>query len=74
MSTSFLYAHTPLSEKLGGTVELISTMVRKQSIVDAIPAANTDARVVEVLVRLDKESNERAARFVGMQVRVEFLP
>ncbi len=54
-----------------GTVESVATFVQRQSIVDADPAANTDARVVEVLVRLDSESSDRAARFVSMQVRVE---
>ncbi len=64
----------PLEAALRGTVERISTLVKKQQIVDADPAANTDARVVEVWVRLDSESSERAARFVNLQVRAEFQP
>lgn len=57
---------------LPGTVERVATLVQRQSIVDSDPAANTDARVVEVLVRIANESTDQAARFVGMQVTVEF--
>lgn len=61
-------------QTLSGNVELIAAYVQGQSIVDADPAAHTDARIVEVLVRLDAQSTASAARFVGMQVRLEFLP
>jgi HlyD family secretion protein len=57
---------------LTGIVEKVATLVQRQSIVDSDPAANTDARVVEVLVRIHHESSDQAARFVGMQVTVEF--
>ncbi|MEN0109644.1 MAG: HlyD family efflux transporter periplasmic adaptor subunit [Planctomycetota bacterium] len=63
-----------LEEPLAGRVTRIGTLVQKQAIVDALPAANTDARVVEVMIRLDPESTAAAARFVSMQVRAEFLP
>ena len=57
---------------LTGMVEKVATLVQRQSIVDSDPAANTDARVVEVLVRIHQQSSDQAARFVGMQVTVEF--
>lgn len=57
---------------LTGIVEKVATLVQRQSIVDSDPAANTDARVVEVLVRIHHEWSDQAARFVGMQVTVEF--
>jgi HlyD family secretion protein len=57
---------------LTGTVEKVASLVQRQSIVDSDPAANTDARVVEVLVRIQHEWSDQAARFVGMQVTVEF--
>lgn len=60
-----------LSVPLCGRVERIGALVRKQSVVDALPAANTDARVVEVLVRLDERSAPAARRFVGLQVLAE---
>jgi len=63
-----------LDAPLHGTVDSISSVVRRQSIVDALPAANTDARVVEVVIELDPESCRTAARYVGLQVRTEFLP
>ncbi|MEM8944822.1 MAG: HlyD family efflux transporter periplasmic adaptor subunit [Planctomycetota bacterium] len=61
-----------LDRPLTGKVETIASFVQKQSVVEADPAANTDARVVEVFVRLDEGSASRGSRFVGMQVRVEF--
>jgi HlyD family secretion protein len=61
-----------LNSPLTGIVEKVTTVVQRQSIVDSDPAANTDARIVEVFVRMDPQSVEQAARFVGMQVRVEF--
>lgn len=59
---------------LSGQVSHISAMVKKQSVVDAIPAANTDARVIEVLVCLNDAATEVARKFVGLQVRAEFQP
>lgn len=63
-----------LESPLRGTLESISSVVRRQSIVDALPAANTDARVVEAIIVLDPESCRTAARYVGLQVRAEFRP
>jgi HlyD family secretion protein len=57
---------------LTGIVERVATLVQRQSIVDSDPAANTDARVVEVLVRIHHEWSDQASQFVGMQVTVEF--
>ena len=64
----------PLAAELTGKVERISRLVKKQEIIDADPAANTDARVLDVWVRLDEESSPRAAELVHLQVRVELLP
>lgn len=64
---------SPLQRPLEGKLERISTLVRQQSVVNAIPAANTDARVIEVWVRLSDASSEQAARFVNLQVRAEFI-
>ena len=65
---------TPLKDPLTGQISRIANYVQKQQIVDADPAAFTDARVVEVWVRLDEDSSPRAAQFVNLQVNVEFLP
>ncbi|QGJ69915.1 ABC exporter membrane fusion protein, DevB family [Planctomycetales bacterium 10988] len=63
-----------LTQPLHGRVEWISSLVKRQSVVQADPAANTDARVLEVLVLLKEESTDQARKFVGLQVRGEFLP
>lgn len=63
---------TALTDDVRGEVVQISSLVRRQSVVDSDPAANTDARVVEVLVRLDAESSQVASTFVGLQVQAEF--
>lgn len=68
-----LYA-TAFDEPLTGKITEIHRVVKYQTIVKSDPAAYTDARVVEVIVRLDEASSNRAAAFVGMQVRVEFAP
>ncbi len=48
--------------------------VRKETIIDADPAANTDARVVTVTVNLDEASIAIAQRFTNLQVRAEIRP
>lgn len=53
---------------LYGTVTRVGTLVGRQSVTADDPAANTDARVVQVIVRLDEPSSERAARFVGLEI------
>ncbi|ADZ69899.1 HlyD family efflux transporter periplasmic adaptor subunit [Polymorphum gilvum] len=58
-----------LPAPLSGTVSRIGLMVKRQSIIDKDPAANTDARVFEVQVRLDRPSSAIASRFVDLQVR-----
>ncbi|VTS06737.1 HlyD family efflux transporter periplasmic adaptor subunit [Tuwongella immobilis] len=63
-----------LLEPLVGRVTWRSQWVQKQGIVEAAPAANTDARIVEVWVDLAADSGQVAAQFVGLQGVVEFLP
>lgn len=63
-----------IDPELHGEVTRIADFVKKQQVVDAAPAANTDARVVDVMVQLDEESAERAADLLGMEVRTEFVP
>ena len=60
-----------LPEPLMGRVEQIGSVVRRQSVVRSDPAANTDARVIEVLVRLDPGSSEAARRLVNLQITAE---
>jgi len=51
-----------------GRVARIGTIVGRQSVTADDPAANTDARVVNVIVELDPASSARAAMFSGLEV------
>ena len=51
-----------------GHVARIGTIVGRQSVTDDDPAANTDARVVRVIVELDEPSSVRTARLAGLEV------
>ena len=53
---------------LTGQVSAIGHEIGRQSITSDDPAANTDARVVDVIVLLDAESGNRAARLSNLQV------
>ncbi|MBD1868659.1 HlyD family efflux transporter periplasmic adaptor subunit [Cyanobacteria bacterium FACHB-471] len=55
-------------ETLTGTVERIGTQIFKNDVLDDDPAANADARVVEVKIRLDQ--SEPVARLTNLQVDV----
>jgi HlyD family secretion protein len=57
-----------LPRPLAGRVTRIGLEVGRQTLTDASPAANTDARVVKVYVRLDPESSEVAQRYTNLQV------
>jgi HlyD family secretion protein len=57
-----------LPHPLEGQVTRIGLEVGRQTLTDASPAANTDARVVKVYVRLDPDSGEVARRFTNLQV------
>jgi HlyD family secretion protein len=55
-------------ETLTGNVERIGTQIFKNDVLDDDPAANADARVVEVKIRLDQ--SEPVARLTNLQVDV----
>lgn len=57
-----------LPRPLEGSVARIGLEVRRQTLTDADPAANTDARVVEVHVSLTAKSIAVARRFTNLQV------
>lgn len=60
------------SEALHGSVIEIGLDVGRQSIIDADPAANTDARVITVKVLLDADSSAIAGRFINLEVLAWF--
>ena len=55
---------------LNGVVTAIGLEIGKQTITSADPAANTDARVVDVIVTLDEQSTEIASRFTNLEAVV----
>ncbi|QYU66888.1 HlyD family efflux transporter periplasmic adaptor subunit [Leptolyngbya sp. 15MV] len=61
-----------LPQPLTGRIERIGAEILRQSLTDASPAANTDARVARVQVALEPASAAIAARFVGLQVVARF--
>jgi HlyD family secretion protein len=60
-----------LAETLTGTVAQIGWLIYKNDVLHIDPTANTDARVVEVRIRLDR--SEPVERLTHMQVNVRIL-
>ncbi|MBD2492271.1 efflux RND transporter periplasmic adaptor subunit [Aulosira sp. FACHB-615] len=56
--------------ELQGTVERKGLQVRRQNLVNTDPLSNIDNRIVEVHIRLDKTSTQKAATLSNMQVKV----
>lgn len=63
-----------LSQPLHGTVSRVGLEVGRQTLTDSSPAANTDARVVKVYIRLDPDSAAIARRFTNLQVVARIEP
>ncbi len=62
---------------LQGTVKgpnSISTVISKNVLTPLGPREDADRRVVEVEVELDSDASKLAANYIGLQVRVKFLP
>jgi HlyD family secretion protein len=57
-----------ISGELKGQVSAIGLEIGRQSITSDDPAANTDARVVDVIVTLDSGSSAKADRLTNLQV------
>ncbi|GAX34293.1 ABC exporter membrane fusion protein [Nodularia sp. NIES-3585] len=55
--------------ELQGTVDRKGLQVRRQNVINTDPASNIDNRVVEVYIRLDETSTQKAANLTNMQVR-----
>jgi HlyD family secretion protein len=60
-----------LARTLGGTVAHIGWLIYKNDVLHIDPTANTDARVLEVRIRLDESAP--AERLTNMQVNVRIL-
>ena len=62
--------HGGFEGKLQGTVDHIGLQIKKQDVLESDPAAEKDARVVEVKVRLDAKDTDKVAGLTNLQVRV----
>tara|TARA_Y100000589_G_scaffold159279_1_gene151588 strand:- start:243 stop:1160 length:918 start_codon:yes stop_codon:yes gene_type:complete len=60
--------------KLFGTVERINPQVQQRQVLSTDPTGDADARIIEVLVNLDKESKALVKGFAGMKVIAKFVP
>jgi HlyD family secretion protein len=60
-----------LPRKIEGEVERMSSQINKNDILDNDPAEDTDSRVVEVKIRLNKEDSALVASLINLQVDVE---
>ncbi|MBC6435748.1 HlyD family efflux transporter periplasmic adaptor subunit [Nostoc sp. HG1] len=56
---------------LEGTVARIGKQIGKKDVLNTDPAADTDARVIEVRIRLDPESSKKVAALTNLQVEVK---
>jgi HlyD family secretion protein len=59
--------------ELAGTVERVGMQIGKKDVLNTDPAADTDARVVEVKIRLDNESSQKVKDLTNLQVDVRIL-
>ncbi|MEM1292722.1 MAG: ABC exporter membrane fusion protein [Cyanobacteria bacterium P01_H01_bin.162] len=62
-----------IAGELNGTVERIGLQVESQQVVDENPAANIDAKVIEVHVRLDEAASAAVAGLTNLQVTVSIV-
>lgn len=67
---SIISEHGGFPGTLHGTVDHIGLQINKQDILDSDPAADKDARVVEVKVRLDPQDTPKVDGLTNLQVRV----
>jgi HlyD family secretion protein len=70
LGQSVRISNDSLPEELQGTVDSIGWQVKRQNIVNTDPSANIDARIVEVHIKLDEASSQKAAKFTNLQVKV----
>lgn len=62
--------HGGFEGEIHGGVDHIGMQIKKQDVLGADPAADKDARVVEVKVRIDPEDNAKVMSLTNLQVRI----
>lgn len=63
-----------LPGELQGKVESMGAQVKRQAIINTDPSTNIDARIIEVHVRLEQPSSQKASKFTNLQVKVVIEP
>ena len=61
-------------ETLKGKVIRISPQVKQRKVLSTDPTGDADSRIIEVLVKLDKESIVLVQNYAGMKVIARFIP
>ena len=59
---------------LKGTVIRISPQVKQRKVLSTDPTGDADARIIEVLVKLNEESINLVKNYAGMKVIAKFMP
>ena len=59
---------------LNGNVIRISPQVKQRKVLSTDPTGDADSRIIEVLVKLDKESIDIVQNYAGMKVIAKFIP
>jgi len=59
---------------LKGRVIRISPQVKQRKVLSTDPTGDADSRIIEVLVKLDKESIDIVQNYAGMKVIAKFIP
>ena len=59
---------------LKGKVIRISPQVKQRKVLSTDPTGDADSRIIEVLVKLDKESINIVQNYAGMKVIAKFIP
>ncbi len=62
------------NQTLKGEVIRISPQVKQRKVLSTDPTGDADARIIEVLVKLDEESIKLVKNYTGMKVIAKFLP
>ena len=60
--------------KLKGKVIRISPQVKQRKVLSTDPTGDADSRIIEVLVKLDKQSIDIVKNYAGMKVIAKFIP
>ncbi len=73
-SVSLTSENGGFKETLNGTVSRISPQVRQRLVLSTDPTGDADARIIEVQVKLTKESVELVRNLTGIKVIARFQP